>query len=305
MPAASARERSSESSSTGTSSRRSPRTLPPLAAAQRLGGPHPPEAVGQVRQHGDRDDERAADLVERRRHRAEQPLGVGQGVGGADADHDGGEPEPVVQAEEQRLLGDRPEQPEPERPVRQRDRRQVRAARGRRRRRPRGSGRPRGSPRSPGRARGRGGTSRPTAARCGVPTTARQATPISIRSSQGLVVNEAATARPTRPEPPGDGVQVPRQAGDREAGAHQAPPARFRRTTATARRGDEERTDQDAAPPSRAGRESGVGPPCGPAARPRSWSRAGRSGPTGRRGRGLAGVVVRGMRRRRRVGRTR
>ncbi len=29
-------------------------------------------------------------------------------------------------------------------------------------------------------------------------------------------------------------MQVPRQAGDREAGAHQAPPARFRRTTATA-----------------------------------------------------------------------
>ena len=91
-----------------------------------LRGAHPAHAVGELRQHGDRDDQRGADLVERGRHRAEQPLGVGQRVGGADADHDGGEPEPVVQREEQRLrrrsgrAGVMPGDP-----VGQRDRRQV------------------------------------------------------------------------------------------------------------------------------------------------------------------------------------
>ena len=46
------------------------------------------------------------------------------------------------------------------------------------------------------------------------------------------MVNDAAAARPSAQQPPGDRVQVAWQAGDGEAGAHQAPPVRFRRTTA-------------------------------------------------------------------------
>ena len=96
-----------------------------LPRPQRLRGAHPAHAVGELRQHADRDHQRGPDLVERRRHRAQQPLGVGQRVGGADADHDRGEPEPVVQREEQRLRVERPEQGDPGDPVGQRDRRQV------------------------------------------------------------------------------------------------------------------------------------------------------------------------------------
>ena len=210
-----------------------PAHLAALAAAQRLGGPDPPEAVGQVRQHGDRHDECAADLVERRGHRAEQPLGVGQGVGGADADHDGGEAEPVVQPEEQRLLGDRPEQAEPERPVRQRDRRQgeqhaatVAASdedpedhtdhHDR-------QTQPEVEPERVG--------PRQRAAPCGH----RQAGhPDQHQEEPGVGGERRGDRQTDRPEPPGDGVQVPRKAGDREPGAHQEPPARFRRTTATA-----------------------------------------------------------------------
>ena len=95
------------------------------AAAQRLGGPDPAGAVGELREDRHRDDEGRADLVERRRHGGEQALGVGQRVGGADAEDDRGEPEPVVQPGQQRLAGHRTEQPDPGRPVRQRDLGQV------------------------------------------------------------------------------------------------------------------------------------------------------------------------------------
>ena len=88
------------------------------ATAQRLGGADPAHAVGQLREHRDRDDQRGPDLVERRRHRLEQPLGVGQRVGRADADDDGGQPQPVVQPGQQRLPRDRPEQADPGHPAR-------------------------------------------------------------------------------------------------------------------------------------------------------------------------------------------
>ena len=94
-------------------------------AAQRLGGPDPTGAVRELREDRHRDDEGGADLVERRRHGGEHALGVGQRVGGAHADDDRGEPEPVVQAGQQRLARHRTEQPDPGCPVGQRDLGQV------------------------------------------------------------------------------------------------------------------------------------------------------------------------------------
>ena len=76
-----------------------------LPCPQALRGAHPAHAVGELREHGDGDDQGGADLVERGRHRAEQPLGVGQRVGRADADDERGQPQPVVQAGEQRPRG--------------------------------------------------------------------------------------------------------------------------------------------------------------------------------------------------------
>ena len=96
-----------------------------LATPQQLCRPHPPDAVGELRKDGHRDHQGAPDLVERRRHGAEQPLGVRQGVGRADADHDGRQPQPVVEPGQERVLGDRTEQTQSQGPVRQRDRRQV------------------------------------------------------------------------------------------------------------------------------------------------------------------------------------
>ncbi|UUZ59977.1 hypothetical protein [Nocardioides sp. B-3] len=125
MPAAGDSERSRASSSTGTEE--AAQAADPFAriAAQGPGRAHAAGTVGQLREDGDRDDERGADLVERRRDRLEQPLRVGQRVGGADADHDRGQPQPVVEPGEKRLLRDRPEQPHPRDPVGQRDGRQL------------------------------------------------------------------------------------------------------------------------------------------------------------------------------------
>ena len=98
---------------------------------------HAAYALGQLRQHGDRDDQRAADLVERGRHRAQQPLGVGQRVAGADADHDRGEPEAVVEPGQHRLRGDVAEQPDAREPSGARGSRAGGAPPGRRRPPPR------------------------------------------------------------------------------------------------------------------------------------------------------------------------
>ena len=111
---------------------------PGTAAAGRPGRSSPPRSAWAARtrrtlsancgQHGDRDDQRGADLVERRRHRAQQPLGVGQRVGRADADHDRGQPQAVVEPGEQRLEGHRPEQRGSRRPSRAAGPRAGRAA---------------------------------------------------------------------------------------------------------------------------------------------------------------------------------
>ena len=105
---------------------------PPQAAhpapghpAELSGGPHPAQAVGQLGQQRDRDHDRRTDLVQRGRHRLQQPLGVGERVGGADADHDGGQPHAVVQPGEHRLECHRAQQADARHPVRQRDLRQV------------------------------------------------------------------------------------------------------------------------------------------------------------------------------------
>ena len=166
------------------------------ASAQRLRGPDPTGAVGQLREDRDGHDQCRADLVERGRHRLEQPLGVGQRVGGADADDDRGEAETVVEAGEQALAGERTEQADPGDPVGQRHGSAGRAARGRRPRRRTRSGTPPGSPRSRPPATGRAGTTAPTAwsERRACTTTAATAT--SSSRSSGLVVSVAAAARP-------------------------------------------------------------------------------------------------------------
>ena len=114
------------------------------APAQRLRGAHPAGAVGQLREDGDGHDQGRADLVERRRHRRQQPLGVGQRVGRTDADDDGGQAQAVVQAGEQALDRERSEQADARRPTRAAARSAGRAARGRRPPRRTRSGRPPG-----------------------------------------------------------------------------------------------------------------------------------------------------------------
>ena len=72
-----------------------------VTGAEALGESHPARAVRELRQHGDGDDQGGADLVQGSRDRAQQPLGVGERVGGADADHDGTESQAVVQPGEE------------------------------------------------------------------------------------------------------------------------------------------------------------------------------------------------------------
>ncbi len=98
---------------------RVPAPLPGTAQPARPA--HALHALDQLGRHGERDDDGRAHLVERAGHGLEHALGVGQGVGGADADHHGGQLEPVVEPAEHLLGGHRAEQPDPGRGLGQRD----------------------------------------------------------------------------------------------------------------------------------------------------------------------------------------
>ena len=70
---------------------------PVLAApAQPLRRAHPRRRRRRAAARSHRDDDRDADLVQRAGQRLEQPRAAGQGVGGADAHQDRGQPQPVV-----------------------------------------------------------------------------------------------------------------------------------------------------------------------------------------------------------------
>ena len=71
--------------------------------AEATGSPHTLTTLDQLRGHAQRHRHGHADLVERGRHRLEQALRVGEGVGGTDAEQQCGEPKPVVDRREHAL----------------------------------------------------------------------------------------------------------------------------------------------------------------------------------------------------------
>jgi hypothetical protein len=90
-------------------------------AAQASCGSGPAGQVDQLRGEGQRDDQRGADVVERRRCVAQQPARAGQGVRRAQAGQRRGQTHPVEPRGDGALEGDRPAQAHPGEPVRQRD----------------------------------------------------------------------------------------------------------------------------------------------------------------------------------------
>ena len=210
-----------------------PADAPGVAAAQPLRGADPPQAVGQLRQDRDGDDEGGADLVERGRHRAQQPLGVGQAVGRADADHDRPEPEPVVQREQQRLAGHRPEEVDAERPAGQRDLGQVEQHQAEVAATEEDPEQHADDDDHRGQQRRRCGTSRDQGWSPRRAATTRAATPMTSSSSQRFVVQRGDDRQADRPAPPRDRVEVARQPGQprsQPCRVHEC----LRRATATA-----------------------------------------------------------------------
>ena len=92
---------------------RDPADRPEAGAAlapQHPGAADPLDALGELRRHRDRDDDGGADLVQGAGQGAQQPLGVGQGVGRADAGDQAGEPQPLDGRGEHALEVERAEQ---------------------------------------------------------------------------------------------------------------------------------------------------------------------------------------------------
>ena len=87
--------------------------------AQLPGPAHPLHALGELGRDRHRDDDGRPDLVQRGGQRPEQALGVGQGVGGADAGDDHREPQPEHGRADQALEVDRAAELDAGRPRRQ------------------------------------------------------------------------------------------------------------------------------------------------------------------------------------------
>ena len=100
---ASSSDRSSASVMTGRAISRN--TWKPAArlAPQPPGRSHPLTALDELRGHAERHGDRHPDLVEGRGHRLEEPLRVGEHVGGPDAEEQDGEAQPVVERRQQAL----------------------------------------------------------------------------------------------------------------------------------------------------------------------------------------------------------
>ena len=79
-------------------------------ATEHPGAPDPLDALGELGRDGDRDDDRGADLVQGAGQGAQQPLGVGQGVGCADAGDQARQPQAFGGGGEQALEVERAEQ---------------------------------------------------------------------------------------------------------------------------------------------------------------------------------------------------
>ena len=77
-----------------------------------------------MRGEGDGHHDGDTELIESRRHGLEQARGRREGVGGADAREDRGQPQPVINRREQGFGGDRPTESHAREEVRQHHRRQ-------------------------------------------------------------------------------------------------------------------------------------------------------------------------------------
>ena len=89
--------------------------------AQAAGGSHPLAALDELRRDAQRHGDGHPDLVERRRHRLQEALGVGEHVGGADAQQEHREAQPVVDRRQQALERHRPADADPGRRGREGD----------------------------------------------------------------------------------------------------------------------------------------------------------------------------------------
>ena len=107
IAAARSSDRSSASVITGSATSRTMWNRRPRLTAEAPGAAHALTALDELRGDAQRDGHGHADLVQRGRHRLEQPLRVGEGVGGADAEEQRRQAQAVVDRREHALGGHR------------------------------------------------------------------------------------------------------------------------------------------------------------------------------------------------------